>query len=134
MYYALQAIPYSLVGGTLLERLAIMRLLSALMARITALFVFLFIREALPGIAWAWTAGALGVALAPLLGFMSSGVNPDAMLYAVSVTLSTAWRAHSGAASPLVSRSRSEPPSASGWPRSSTSSGSRPARSSACSS
>ena len=85
LYYALQAIPYGLgSGGTLLDRLELMRLLSALMAGLTALFVYLFLREALPGVAWAWTVGGSGVALAPLLGFMSGVVNPDAMLIAVS--------------------------------------------------
>jgi 4-amino-4-deoxy-L-arabinose transferase-like glycosyltransferase len=85
LYYALQAIPYSLAaGGTLLDRIALMRLFSALMAGLTALFTFLFIRETLPRVAWAWTVGGLAVALAPLLGFMSGAVNPDAMLYAVS--------------------------------------------------
>ncbi len=87
LYYALEAIPYDLTGGTALERLAIMRLLSALMAGVTALFVFLFVREALPGVAWAWTVGALGAAFAPLLGFVSGGVNPDALLFAVSAAL-----------------------------------------------
>jgi len=85
LYYALQTIPYFLgSSGTLLDRLELMRLLSALMAGLTALFVYLFIREALPGAAWAWAVGGLGVALAPMLGFMSGVVNPDAMLYAVS--------------------------------------------------
>jgi hypothetical protein len=87
LYYALQAIPYDLTGGTVLERLAVMRLFSALLAGITALFVFLFVRETLPGVAWAWTVGGLAVALAPLLGFVSGGVNPDAMLFAVSAAL-----------------------------------------------
>jgi hypothetical protein len=87
LYYALQAIPYTLAGGTVLERLALMRLLSALLAGFTALFVFLFVREALPEAPWAWTVGGLGVALAPLLGFMSGGVNPDALLFAVSAAL-----------------------------------------------
>jgi hypothetical protein len=87
LYYAEQAVPYSLAGGTVLERLAIMRLLSALLGGITALFVFLFVREAVPGVAWAWTVGALAVALTPLLGFMSGGVNPDAQLFAVSAAL-----------------------------------------------
>ncbi|HXC23248.1 MAG TPA: DUF2142 domain-containing protein, partial [Solirubrobacteraceae bacterium] len=88
LYYALQAIPYALgSGGTILERLTLMRLLSALMAAVTALFAFLFLREALPGVPWAWTVGGLGVALAPLLGFISGGVNPDAMLFAVSAAL-----------------------------------------------
>jgi 4-amino-4-deoxy-L-arabinose transferase-like glycosyltransferase len=45
--------------------------------------VFLFVREALPGVPWAWTVGALGVALVPLLGFMSGSVNPDALLFGV---------------------------------------------------
>jgi 4-amino-4-deoxy-L-arabinose transferase-like glycosyltransferase len=86
LYYALETIPYNL-GGTILVRLALMRLLSALMAGVTALFAFLFLREALPGVRWAWTVGGLGVALFPLLGFMSGAVNPDAMLYAVSAAL-----------------------------------------------
>jgi hypothetical protein len=86
LYYALETIPYNL-GGTVLVRLALMRLLSALMAGVTALFAFLFLREALPGVRWAWMVGGLGVALFPLLGFMSGAVNPDAMLYAVSAAL-----------------------------------------------
>lgn len=86
LYYALESIPYSL-GGTLLDRLQMMRVLSALLAGLTALFSFLFLREALPSVRWAWTAGALCVALSPLLGFMSGGVNPDAMLFAVSAAV-----------------------------------------------
>jgi hypothetical protein len=88
LYYALQTIPYGLgSGGTLLDRLELMRLLSALMAGLTALFCYLFVREALPGAPWAWAVGGLGVALTPLLGFMSGAVNPDAMLYAVSAAI-----------------------------------------------
>jgi 4-amino-4-deoxy-L-arabinose transferase-like glycosyltransferase len=88
LYYAIEAIPYLAADhGNLLERLQLMRLVSALMAGLTALFVFLFLREALPGESWAWRAGGLAVALLPLLGFMSGAVNPDAMLYAVSAAL-----------------------------------------------
>jgi hypothetical protein len=88
LYYALELIPYALgSGGSILVRLELMRLLSALMAGITALFAYLFIREALPGSRWAWSVGGLAVALFPLLGFMSGGVNPDAMLFAVCTTL-----------------------------------------------
>lgn len=88
LYYALQTIPYALgSGGTLLDRLALMRLLSALMGGLTALLVYLFLREALPGVAWTWTVGGLAVALAPLPGFMSGVVNPDAMLFAVSAAI-----------------------------------------------
>jgi 4-amino-4-deoxy-L-arabinose transferase-like glycosyltransferase len=85
LYYALLTIPYALgSGGNLLVRLELMRLLSALMAGATALFVYLFAREALPRVPWAWTVGGLAVALTPLLGLMSGAVNPDAMLFAVS--------------------------------------------------
>jgi 4-amino-4-deoxy-L-arabinose transferase-like glycosyltransferase len=88
LYYALEAIPYSLAqSGTVLARLQLMRLMSALFAGLTALFAFLFIREALPGAPWAWTVGGLAVALAPLLGFISGAVNPDAMLFAVSAAI-----------------------------------------------
>jgi 4-amino-4-deoxy-L-arabinose transferase-like glycosyltransferase len=88
LYYALEAIPFALgSSGTLLDQIELMRLLSALMAGLTALFAFLFVREALPRVRWAWTVGGLGVALVPLLGFMSGAVNPDAMLYAVTAAL-----------------------------------------------
>jgi hypothetical protein len=85
LFYVLETIPYGLTsGGTLLDQLEGMRLLSALMAGLTALFIFLFLREALPGVRWAWTVGALSAALAPLLGYISGGVNPESMLIAVS--------------------------------------------------
>lgn len=88
LYYALETVPYLLgSGGTLLESLALMRLLSALCGGLTALFCFLFLREALPGARWAWTVGGLGVALAPTVGMMSGAVNPDALLFAVCAAL-----------------------------------------------
>jgi hypothetical protein len=88
LYYALEAIPYQLASsGTLLERIQLMRLLSALLGAATGLFTFLFLRELLPRVRWAWTVGALGVALSPLFGFTSGAVNPDAMLLAVSAAL-----------------------------------------------
>jgi 4-amino-4-deoxy-L-arabinose transferase-like glycosyltransferase len=88
LYYTLETIPYYLgSAGTLLDRLELMRLLSALMAGLTALFTFLFVRELLPGAPWAWIVGGLGAALAPLLGFTSGGVTPDAMLFAVSAAI-----------------------------------------------
>ncbi|HXP37621.1 MAG TPA: DUF2142 domain-containing protein [Solirubrobacteraceae bacterium] len=86
LYYALEAVPYSLASNVL-TRLQLMRLLSALMAGVTALFVLLFVRETLPGEPWAWTAGGLAASLTPLLGFVSGSVNPDALLFAVSAAL-----------------------------------------------
>jgi len=88
LYYAIEAVPYALASaGSVLDRLQLMRLTSALFAGLTALFVFLFVREALPGEPWAWAVGGLAVALAPLLGFMSGAVNPDSLLFAVSAAL-----------------------------------------------
>jgi 4-amino-4-deoxy-L-arabinose transferase-like glycosyltransferase len=88
LYYALEAIPYTLGGdGTLLDRIELMRLLSTLLGGLTALFTYLFVRETLPRAPWAWTVGGLGVALVPLLGLMSGAVNPDSMLYAVTAAV-----------------------------------------------
>lgn len=88
LYYALQAIPYEIgSGGNLLDQLALMRLLSTLMAGLTALFAFLFLREVLPGTPWAWTVGGLAVAFQPLFGFISSGVNNDALLFCASAAM-----------------------------------------------
>jgi hypothetical protein len=88
LYYLLQTVPYELASaGTLLDQLELMRLASALLAAITAFFAFMFVREALPGVRWAWTVGGLGVALAPVLGFMSGADNPDSMLFAVSAAI-----------------------------------------------
>jgi 4-amino-4-deoxy-L-arabinose transferase-like glycosyltransferase len=88
LYYALEAIPYSIASsGTVLARLQLMRLMSALFAGITAMFVFLFVREALPRDSWTWTVAGVAVALAPLLGFMSGALNPDSLLFAVSAAV-----------------------------------------------
>ncbi|MDE3070367.1 MAG: DUF2142 domain-containing protein, partial [Acidobacteriota bacterium] len=88
LYYAYEAIPYTLAyGANLLGRLALMRLFSALLGGLTALFVYLFLREALPASRFGALAGGLAVAFAPLLGFMSGAVNPDALLFAVSAAL-----------------------------------------------
>ena len=89
LYYALESVPYVLAGGTVLNRLAWMRVASAFTAGLVALFVFLFIREVLPRDSWTWTAGGLAVAVSPLLGFMCGAVSPDGLLYAVSAA--TFW-------------------------------------------
>jgi hypothetical protein len=97
LYYALQAIPYRVAhAAPLLDRIMLMRLCSALLAGATALLSFLFLRECLPAKPWAWAVGGLGVALAPMLGFVAGGVNPDALLFALSAALflcvARAWR------------------------------------------
>ncbi|MGN6190199.1 MAG: DUF2142 domain-containing protein [Conexibacter sp.] len=97
LYYALESLPYRAASSaSLLDRMAAMRLLSATLAGVTAALCFLFVRECVPGRRWAWTVGGLGVAFAPMLGFISGGVNPDALLYALSaalfLALARAWR------------------------------------------
>jgi 4-amino-4-deoxy-L-arabinose transferase-like glycosyltransferase len=88
LYYVLELIPYELgSGGSVLDRLELMRLMSAAMAGLTALFTFLFVREVLPRTRWAWTVGGAAVAVTPMLGFMSGGVTPEALLYAVSAAM-----------------------------------------------
>lgn len=88
LYYALEAIPYRLAhGATLLDRMTLMRLLSALLAGVTALLCFLFVRECVPAKPWAWAVGGLGVAFTPMLGFISGGINPDALVFALAAAL-----------------------------------------------
>jgi hypothetical protein len=87
LYYALQTIPYALGSGNILAQLQLMRLFGALFGALTALLIFLFLRELLPGVPWAATIGALCVALQPLFAFMSGSVNPDTMLFAVCAAL-----------------------------------------------
>jgi hypothetical protein len=79
-YYALAAVPYAFGGNNILTKLQLMRLLSALMAAITAMLMFYFLREILPGAPWAATVGAVCVALQPLFVSSSAIVSPDAML------------------------------------------------------
>jgi hypothetical protein len=84
LYYALQLIPYALGGRNMLVQLQLMRLFGALFGALTALLVFLFVREVLPRAPWAATVGALCVALGPLFASMSGSLNPDTMLFAVA--------------------------------------------------
>ena len=88
LYYALETIPYNAGHGLdFLDRLFLMRLLSALLAGVTVALVFCFLRELLPGTPWVWTVGALAVAFQPVFGFMSGGVNNDDLLYACGAAL-----------------------------------------------
>jgi Predicted membrane protein (DUF2142) len=85
LYYALEAIPYWISPShDILTRLALMRLLSALMAACTVLAVFLFLRELFPGTPWTWTVGALAVAFQPTFDFIAAGVQGDNLLFLAS--------------------------------------------------
>jgi 4-amino-4-deoxy-L-arabinose transferase-like glycosyltransferase len=87
LYYALETIPYAMGAGNVLVQLQLMRLFGALLAGITALLTFLFLRETLPRVPWAATVGAVCVALQPQFAFTSGSVNPDALLYALSAAV-----------------------------------------------
>jgi 4-amino-4-deoxy-L-arabinose transferase-like glycosyltransferase len=87
LFYAYESIGYlASPWRGLLDRVALMRALSALLAALTVLFVFAFLRELFPQ-PWAPVVGALVVAFQPVFGFVSSGVTPDAMLFAASAAL-----------------------------------------------
>src|SRR5262249_14834105 len=97
LYYMLESVPYWMSpSGDILERLELMRLLSALLAACTVLAIFLFLREIVPGTPWAWTVGALMVAFQPMFAFIGSGVQADNLLYLASaltfLALARAWR------------------------------------------
>lgn len=88
LYYLAEAVPYRLTSGaSLLDRLMAMRLLSTLFLGTTVFFIFLFLRELLPGTPLAWTVGALTVAFQPVLGFLAGGVNNDNLAFAASAAL-----------------------------------------------
>jgi 4-amino-4-deoxy-L-arabinose transferase-like glycosyltransferase len=85
LYYAAEAVPYLLSpSGDILTRLALMRVLSALMAACTVLGVFLFLRELVPTWRWAPTLGALAVAFQPTFAFLAAGVQGDNLLFLAS--------------------------------------------------
>jgi Predicted membrane protein (DUF2142) len=87
LYYALGAVIYKLSPWTgLAERVSLIRLLSALCAAATTLFVFMFLRELFPE-PWTWTVGALAVAVQPMFGFIAAGVHPDNLFFAAGAAL-----------------------------------------------
>ncbi len=90
LYYLAVAPVYAATrAASPLTQLLPMRLASVLLAGLTVFLVFGFLRELLPGRPLLWTVGALAVALQPLFGFVSAGVNPDAALFAASA--GTLW-------------------------------------------
>jgi hypothetical protein len=83
-FYGVQTIPYALGGSNVLDKLQLMRLFDVLLGALTALLVFFFLREILPGVPWAATVGAICAALQPQFASVASSVNPDALLYPLS--------------------------------------------------
>jgi 4-amino-4-deoxy-L-arabinose transferase-like glycosyltransferase len=88
VYYLVQDVAYAAArGADVTGRLAVMRLLSALLAGLTTLCVYLFLREVLPRSPLSWTVGGLAAGLQPTFAFIASGVNNDGGLYLVSAAL-----------------------------------------------
>jgi len=87
LYYALEAIPYRAAGGSLIDRVEAMRVLSALLGALTVIFVFCFVREALPRPPWAATIAGLLVALQPQVAFIAGSVNNDNLMFTASAAL-----------------------------------------------
>ena len=85
LYYALDSVPYLLSPSSkLIDRLVLMRLLSAVLAPLMVIVIFAFLRELFPRSPWIWTVGGLLAALEPMSGFLSGGVTPDGLLNLVS--------------------------------------------------
>jgi hypothetical protein len=88
LYYALGAVAYKATpGGSLLDRMAAMRLVSALLAGVAAFFVCLFARELLPGRPWAWGAAGVIAAFQPVFAYLSGAFNPDMAVTAAGAAL-----------------------------------------------
>jgi 4-amino-4-deoxy-L-arabinose transferase-like glycosyltransferase len=88
LYYVLEAVPYWISpSSSLLNRLVLMRLMSALMAAATVAAIFLFLREVFPRTRWVWPVGALTAAFQPTFAFISGGVNNDNLLFLAAAGL-----------------------------------------------
>ena len=88
LYYAAEAIPYRIArSSSIIDRLLLMRALSTLLAGLTVLFTFLFLRELIPRTPWTWTVGALASPFQPMLGFLGGGVSNDNLLFTCAAAL-----------------------------------------------
>jgi hypothetical protein len=77
IYYAALAPAYWLASSSPFSQLTLMRLTSALIGALTAVFAFLLARELAPARPWLGVLAALLVAYQPMYGFISGAVNND---------------------------------------------------------
>lgn len=96
-YYLLAAGGYKLASGfSLPTRLLFARMVSVILIAIAVMLTYLMVLEVVPGSRWAARAGALALALQPILMFNESGVNPDALdvtiMAAIALVTARAWR------------------------------------------
>ncbi|HEX4188704.1 MAG TPA: DUF2142 domain-containing protein [Solirubrobacteraceae bacterium] len=88
LYYAVMAVPYRLlIWLPLLKRLFLLRLANALFYLATIALTWLLAGEVLGRARWKQTLAAGAVALQPQLSFMSTVINPDNMLVALTTAV-----------------------------------------------
>src|SRR5207244_1886754 len=81
LYYGMEVVPYwAARDASLFTRLWLMRVLSALMAAVTAALAFLLARELAPSVPWAAPVAGLAVAFQPMFAFIGGAVNNDNLL------------------------------------------------------
>ncbi|HEX7167410.1 MAG TPA: hypothetical protein VF230_10565 [Acidimicrobiales bacterium] len=80
LYYVPMAALSAAMDATPLERVFAMRVLSAMLAGLTALFAFLFAREVVPGHPRTWPLAAVTVGLQPMFSALSGGITNDTLL------------------------------------------------------
>jgi 4-amino-4-deoxy-L-arabinose transferase-like glycosyltransferase len=96
-YYVIDLPAYLAVKGSdVFTRLGLMRLVSALLAGLTALAAFFFVRELFPTRTWAAALGGLAVAFQPMFAQMGGAVNNDVLLFLMATielyVLARIWR------------------------------------------
>jgi Dolichyl-phosphate-mannose-protein mannosyltransferase len=96
-YYVLDLPAYLAVKGSdVFTKLGLMRLVSALLAGLTALAAFLFVRELFPTRTWAAALGGLAVAFQPMFAQMGGAVNNDVLVFLMATlelyVLARIWR------------------------------------------
>jgi 4-amino-4-deoxy-L-arabinose transferase-like glycosyltransferase len=84
LYYAYEAIPYRLTGGTFFDRLFAMRLWSAALLLLATTFAWLLAGELFGRDRLLQLVAAACVGLQPMVTFMSGGVNQDSASFATT--------------------------------------------------
>jgi hypothetical protein len=79
-YYAIVAAADTIAGGSILDRLLIARLVSALLFGLGIAGAVVFAREAVPRAGGLVVAGGAVLACLPIVGFIGGSVNPDALM------------------------------------------------------
>lgn len=85
-YYAAAAVITTVTGGNIVDRMLVIRLLSALLAGLAVAGAVVFARAAVPSAGGLVLTGGLMLACLPIFGFIGGGVSPD-----MAYTAAAAW-------------------------------------------